>query len=236
MCEKRSTTDLEIVFDWLIQHLKIKGRKSKKIIIYCRSIDTVSELFLSLKCSLGRHSYSESKTDADHLLIEMFHNCTHESSKSRILKSFSKKDSTIRCVIATVALGMGIDIQDVDIVVHYGCPKSPVSYWQEAGRCARDGRQGLSLIVYDNFTAALKTTDKAMASIVKNSKTQCLRQSVLDVFTAKETIINVQCSGCQDEFCSCQSCRCCSYCAHKCPCSKDSVTKFSGSICLNKVH
>ena len=30
LCEKRSTTDLEIVFDWLIQHLKIKGRKSKK--------------------------------------------------------------------------------------------------------------------------------------------------------------------------------------------------------------
>ena len=34
-------------------------------------------------------------------------------------------------------LGMGIDIKDVDMVVHMGSPKSLFSYWQEAGRCAR---------------------------------------------------------------------------------------------------
>jgi ATP-dependent DNA helicase RecQ len=60
---------------------------------------------------------------------------------------------------------MGLDIRDVQLVVHIGCPKSILSYWQEAGRCARDGRQGFSLILYDSFTLALKTTDKDMAAV-----------------------------------------------------------------------
>ena len=30
----------------------------------------------------------------------------------------------MRCVVATVALGMGIDLKDVDMIVHIGCPKS----------------------------------------------------------------------------------------------------------------
>ncbi|XP_052061903.1 uncharacterized protein LOC127701969 [Mytilus californianus] len=78
----------------------------------------------------------------NNILIEMFHKSTHQDSKDRILKEFKLKESKIRCVIATVALGMGLDIRDVDLVVHIGCPKSVLSYWQEAGRCARDGRQG----------------------------------------------------------------------------------------------
>ena len=47
---------------------------------------------------------------------------------------------TVLVIIATVALGMGLDIRDVQLVVHIGCPKSILSYWQEADRYARDGR------------------------------------------------------------------------------------------------
>lgn len=105
--------------------------------------------------------------DVDHLLIEMYHKCTHETSKQRILDKFSSKaNSVIRCIVATVALGMGIDIPDVRLLVHIGCPKSIISHWQEAGRCARDGQQGFSMILYDNFTASLKTTDKAMSKML----------------------------------------------------------------------
>lgn len=112
----------------------------------------------------------------------MYHKCTHETSKQRILDKFSKANSVIRCIVATVALGMGIDIPDVWLTVHICCPKSIISYWQEAGRCARDGQQGFSVILYDNFTASLKTTDKAMTKLVKNADDQCLRKQIIDVF------------------------------------------------------
>jgi superfamily II DNA helicase RecQ len=66
---------------------------------------------------------------------------------------------------------MGLDIRDVQLVVHISCPKSILSYWQEAGHCARDGRQGFSLILYDGFTLELKTMDKDMAAVVTTSCT-----------------------------------------------------------------
>ena len=75
---------------------------------------------------------------------------------------------------------MGLDIRNVQLVVHIGCPKSILSYWQEAGRCARDGRQGFSLILCDGFTLALKTTDKDMAAVVKNDSKTCIRKLILE--------------------------------------------------------
>ena len=90
-------------------------------------------------------------------MVEIHHKSTHQDSKERILTEFKTGSSRIRCIIAIVALRLGLDIRDVQLVVHFGCPKSILSYWQEAGRCARDRRQGCSLILYDGFTLALKT-------------------------------------------------------------------------------
>ncbi|CAC5426074.1 recQ [Mytilus coruscus] len=154
----------------------------------------------------------------------MFHKSTHQDSKDRILKEFKLKESRIRCVIATVALGMGLDIRDVDLVVHIGCPKSVLSYWQEAGRCARDGRQGLSLIIYDMFTVSLKNTAKDIAKIVQNKDNTCIRTQVLSLLSDQKTVASLSesniCSGCDLQHCDCSYCRCCSVCIEKCPCQK----------------
>ena len=221
-CQKKKSNDYESELSWLVEHIKSKGPNSKKTIIYCRSIDVVSEIFIALKDALGKYAYSDLIEDADHLLIEMFHKCTHDSSKKRILQNFSQQNSSIRCIVATVALGMGIDIPDIALVVHIGCPKSVISYWQEAGRCARDGRQGFSLILYDNFTASLKTTEKGMSEIVKNSQESCIRKQVMYVFSVSgdEKIHNVPCEGCSLPICPCTCCKCCSSCLKKCKCSE----------------
>jgi len=52
-----------------------------------------------------------------------------------------------RCLISTVAFGMGVQIGNVEEVIHWGVAKDLLSYWQEAGRCARDGRPGISRIL-----------------------------------------------------------------------------------------
>jgi hypothetical protein len=41
-------------------------------------------------------------------------------------------------------------------------------------------RKGFSLILYDGFTLALKTTDKAMAAVVKNDSKTCIRKFILE--------------------------------------------------------
>lgn len=62
---------------------------------------------------------------------------------------------------------MGIDMPDVEHIVHTSYPKSVISYWQEAGCCTRDGRRGISLILYDNFTASLKIPKKLCHNLLK---------------------------------------------------------------------
>lgn len=219
---RRQSTDYESSLDWLVEHIRSNGKKSKKIIVYCRSIDAVAEIFCTLKDSLGKHAYADGLEDAGKILLEMYHKSTHPDSKDRIINEFKKDESIIRCVIATVALGMGLDITDIDLVVHIGCPKTVLSYWQEAGRCARDGRQGFSLILYDNFTLALKTTDKDMAQIIRNKDGKCIRKQILEILSDSESTDveseRVSCEGCDLEWCKCSMCRCCFVCKTKCSC------------------
>ena len=44
----------------------------------------------------------------------------------------------MRIVITTVAFGMGIQIPDIDLVIHWGPSDNSLMYWHEVGRCARD--------------------------------------------------------------------------------------------------
>lgn len=77
-------------------------------------------------------------------IIEMLHSRTEKSSTSRILDDFPKANSHIRIVVATVAFGIDVHIQDIDLIIHWGL-ESSLTYWQEVGRCARDGCVGLAI-------------------------------------------------------------------------------------------
>ncbi|KAJ8314293.1 hypothetical protein KUTeg_008854 [Tegillarca granosa] len=47
-------------------------------------------------------------------------------------------NSSLRVLIVTVAVGMGIDIPNVTLVVMWGLPPSMLQLWQRAGICGRD--------------------------------------------------------------------------------------------------
>jgi ATP-dependent DNA helicase RecQ len=57
-------------------------------------------------------------------------------------------DDELDVVVATTAFGMGIDKPDTRFVVHAEPADSVDSYYQEIGRCGRDGRPALAVLVY----------------------------------------------------------------------------------------
>jgi RecG-like helicase len=86
---------------------------------------TVSEIVCTLKDCLGKMAYVDGKIDSQHILLEMYYKSTHQDSKDRIINEFKKGDSHIRCIVATVALGMGLDIRDVDLSHAHWMPQNP---------------------------------------------------------------------------------------------------------------
>lgn len=149
----------------------------------------------------------------------MFHSCTEPCIKDSICKNFSTPTHHLRVVIATIAFGMGVDINNVRTIIHFGAPEDIETYVQAVGRAGRDGSNATALLLVQK---GKKHVSLPLREYCDNHSV-CRREVLFQHFDqhAHHTESNLK------------LCMCCDVCARKCVCG-NCCDQISG--CLNLTH
>ena len=189
--EVHSRTDIESDMVDIVSSLRQHKNTTPRVIVYCRSLDMCANLYAHFHYELGDNSYYPPGSEklSDHRLFGMFHANTPQHNKDVILRSLAKSDGVVRVVFATVALGMGINLRDVNTIIHYEAPHSIEDYFQESGRGGRSGEQARSVVYWKPVDCkmpkkVLSLQDKEVAAVrdYLENESLCRRQLLLQYF------------------------------------------------------
>ena len=99
-----------------------------------------------------------------HDIIKIFHRNTARSDKERIIAEFRRPsgESRVQVLCATEALGLGVDLPDIERVIQYGIPRSldPALFFSffffffflhRGGRASRKGKPGEAILLADEW-------------------------------------------------------------------------------------
>ncbi|MDH3348050.1 MAG: RecQ family ATP-dependent DNA helicase, partial [Desulfobulbaceae bacterium] len=102
-----------------------------------------------------------------------FHGGMEAPEKQHILDNFL--NGLIDVICATNAFGMGIDKENVRLVVHYDIPGSLENYLQEAGRAGRDRQEADCILLYDENDIEKQFQLNALSEVKQYDIKQILR-------------------------------------------------------------
>lgn len=130
----------------------IKGSFNRENLYYeakLKTNESFTEIIQYLEKCISNNNYAIiyclSKKDTNLLADEITnygivckaYNAGYDSEyRARVQEEFIRGDFRVIC--ATISFGLGINIPNVEYVIHYNCPKSMESYMQEVGRGGRN--------------------------------------------------------------------------------------------------
>jgi len=106
-------------------------------------------------------------------LAEAFHAGIQANEKREIMEAFVSGQIPVIC--ATNAFGMGIDKENIRLVLHYQMPGSLENYIQEAGRAGRDLKPARCILLYDPQDASKQFQMGAFSEVNQNEIARILR-------------------------------------------------------------
>jgi DEAD/DEAH box helicase domain-containing protein len=121
--------------------------------------DTGRKLALALaESGLTVLAFCPSRTAAERMIARLPRSGNDDNTSVRVYRSGLSaeqreaieqdlRDRSVRLVFSTSALELGIDIGAIDVVICIGLPPTMMSLWQRAGRAARGGREGATVLI-----------------------------------------------------------------------------------------
>ena len=143
-------------------------------------------------------------------LFAQFHASQTKKMKDQILSEMCSPVSVVRVIFATVAIGMGVNVQSIRMIIHIGPPCTLRAYIQETGRAGRDGKPAQAILHYNNRDIARNKRDMEDGMRAFCRSDACLRYQMLDAldFRTGSAISPMHdcCSNCEHQ-CNCRNCK-----------------------------
>lgn len=141
-----------------------------------------------------------------HVVAGCYHAGLTDEDRNRIHHQFENGD--IKVLIATVAYGMGLDIQHVDYVVHMDLPLSLEQYVQEIGRAGRRGQAAEAILFYGlqdvlkglRFVAEQGEGEDAFFAMLRYLESkECRQQALAGEFASSSSAPCGHCDRCRNQ-------------------------------------
>ncbi|OWF35276.1 ATP-dependent DNA helicase RecS [Mizuhopecten yessoensis] len=168
-----------------------------RTIVYCSTIKATANIY----------SYIVTEKPEAVSSVEMFHSETPDDKKQKVLESLKNPGSSLKLLVATSALGMGVDFVNVYNVIVYGAPKSLVDLIQEKGRVGRDGKDSVALLLVNSYH--LRDVNTEVKDMFKTE--ECRRVAMLTPFLTELELTEIRKQKGLHS--------CCDLCAVSCSCS-----------------
>ncbi|XP_073118628.1 DEAD-box ATP-dependent RNA helicase 3A, chloroplastic [Henckelia pumila] len=109
--------------------------------------------------------FTQTKRDADEVSMaltnsiasEALHGDISQHQRERTLNGFRQGKFTV--LVATDVAARGLDIPNVDLIIHYELPNDPETFVHRSGRTGRAGKEGTAVLM---FTSSQRRTVKSL--------------------------------------------------------------------------
>jgi superfamily II DNA helicase RecQ len=193
--------------NWIVNIAKEFGTLMPKTIIFYNTYTEIATVLSYILKVLGTAAYiPKNEKCPSNRIVAIYHSTTWKKYKDRVVKSFKHDIGNARILLASSALGMGVNFPDVHYVIHFGPARSIIDHVQQAGRAGRDGKPAHNVVISTGHKLAHCET--AVKEFVRSNT--CLRKALLqslDKSVANVEPLHLCCSNCS-KLCKCNGENC----------------------------